>query len=425
MLLFDRRGEGEGDGDPNLLGWHGERDVHAAVAFLQRRPDVDPQRIGGIGASMGGETMIEAAAESTALKAIVSEGGSGRSVRDDFANGHVAWDERVGRSFFTAAAALFTSDLPPADLKSLVPKISASRVLHLHGERGQPERSLPTRASTRSPADRGDLGGPGLHAHGRHQGAAAGVRAACRLLLRPQPRPARPGRSHEPRPFRTLLLSTALLALAVVLYWHPPGGQNVFEGVSPDVDAWLFVRTALLSPSRRSAWPRSELLRGVEGRAATVSRVAVVLFLVFYTAYETTIGVGTGVLVDYANGLPPAEQAAVADAIQDYNRDWIVAEYPSIALIVSFFGWVVAMFAAASALRREGATKTVTALVAGRALFAIHLPRRPGRPPLPRRRSGADRAGTGPRRHSATGPIRARRPRAERQADVPTQVVNG
>ena len=30
--------------------------------------------------------MIEAAAESTALKAIVSEGGSGRSVRDDLAN---------------------------------------------------------------------------------------------------------------------------------------------------------------------------------------------------------------------------------------------------------------------------------------------------------------------------------------------------
>ena len=172
--------------------------------------------------------------------------------------------------------------------------------------------------------------------------------------------------------FRTLLLSTALLALAVVLYWHPPGGQNVFEGVSPDVDAWLFVHTALLLAFPALGLAAFQLLRGVESRAATVSRVAVVLFLVFYTAYETTIGVGTGVLVDYANGLPPAEQAAVADAIQDYNRDWIVAEPASIALIVGFFGWVVAMFAAAFALRREGATKTVTALVAGAALFAIH-----------------------------------------------------
>ena len=74
VLLFDRRGEGESEGDPNLFGWQGERDVHGAVAFLQRRPDVDPQRIGAIGLSVGGEMLIEAAAESSALKAIVSEG---------------------------------------------------------------------------------------------------------------------------------------------------------------------------------------------------------------------------------------------------------------------------------------------------------------------------------------------------------------
>ena len=58
------------------------------------------------------------------------------------------------------------------------------------------------------------------------------------------------------------------------------------------------------------------LLRGLQSRAATVSRVALIVFLVFYTAYEVTVGLGTGILVDYANGLPAAEQAAVADAIQ-------------------------------------------------------------------------------------------------------------
>ena len=64
VLLFDRRGEGESEGDPNTFGWEGERDIHAAVAFLQRQPDVDPGKIGGIGLSVGGEMMIEAAAES-------------------------------------------------------------------------------------------------------------------------------------------------------------------------------------------------------------------------------------------------------------------------------------------------------------------------------------------------------------------------
>ena len=32
VLLFDRRGEGESEGDPNLFGWQGERDIHAAVS---------------------------------------------------------------------------------------------------------------------------------------------------------------------------------------------------------------------------------------------------------------------------------------------------------------------------------------------------------------------------------------------------------
>ncbi|HKG09137.1 MAG TPA: CocE/NonD family hydrolase [Gaiellaceae bacterium] len=137
VLLFDRRGEGESEGDPNLLGWQGERDVHAAVKFLQSRPDVDPGRIGGIGLSVGGEMMIEAAAESNALKAIVSEGGSGRSVRDDLANPGGRWDETLGSAIVTAGTALSTSDTPPADLKSLVRKID-NPVFFVYGAKGQP-----------------------------------------------------------------------------------------------------------------------------------------------------------------------------------------------------------------------------------------------------------------------------------------------
>ena len=137
VLLFDRRGEGESEGDPNLFGWQGERDVHAAVAFLKRRPDVDPERIGGIGLSVGGEMMIEAAAESPALKAIVSEGASGRSVRDILANPDTAWTEVIGTSVATAATALFTDDLPPADLLGLVPKITGA-TFFVYGEKGQP-----------------------------------------------------------------------------------------------------------------------------------------------------------------------------------------------------------------------------------------------------------------------------------------------
>jgi len=137
VLVFDRRGEGESEGDPNLFGWQGERDIHAAVTYLQGRPDVDPDRIGGIGLSVGGEMMIEAAAESPALRAIVSEGASSRSVRDEIANPGGGWSEIVGNGVATLATAVYSSDLPPATLKSLVPKISGA-VFFVYGERGQP-----------------------------------------------------------------------------------------------------------------------------------------------------------------------------------------------------------------------------------------------------------------------------------------------
>ena len=64
VLLFDRRGQGESEGDPHAMGWEGEKDIKAGIAFLQRRPDVDPERIGGLGLSVGGELMLHAAAES-------------------------------------------------------------------------------------------------------------------------------------------------------------------------------------------------------------------------------------------------------------------------------------------------------------------------------------------------------------------------
>ena len=137
VLLLDRRGEGESDGDPNLFGWHGERDVRAAVAFLERQPDVDQGRIGGIGLSVGGEMMIAAAAQSSSLRAIVSEGASGRSVRDILANPDTSWQDVVGNGVATAATALFTDDLPPADLLGLVPRISGA-TFFVYGENGQP-----------------------------------------------------------------------------------------------------------------------------------------------------------------------------------------------------------------------------------------------------------------------------------------------
>jgi uncharacterized protein len=136
VLLFDRRGEGASEGDPNIFGWAGDRDLHAATDYLQSRPDVDPDRIGGIGFSVGGEMLIHAAAHSEALKAVVSEGASGQSIRDDIANVGLVEGVLAG-SGITAATAIFTSSAPPPSLKSDVAKISPRSVFLIYGENGQ------------------------------------------------------------------------------------------------------------------------------------------------------------------------------------------------------------------------------------------------------------------------------------------------
>jgi hypothetical protein len=164
------------------------------------------------------------------------------------------------------------------------------------------------------------------------------------------------------------------LTLAVVLVWHPPGGEDVYEGVRHDVGAWMFVHTVFLFFIPLMAFAAYLLLNGLESRAATVSRVALVVFLTFYTAYEVTVGLGTGILVDYANGRPAAEQTAVADAIQHYNGNALLADPISVSLVAGVFGWVVAMVAAAVAYRRAGAGWPVTILLGFAALFAVHPP---------------------------------------------------
>ena len=172
---------------------------------------------------------------------------------------------------------------------------------------------------------------------------------------------------------RRALLIGCPLALAVVLWWHPAGGENVYEGVRDDVDAWLFVHTAFLLATPVLGIAAFVLLHGLSSRAATVSRIALVFFLVFYTAYESNVGIGTGILADYANGLPAEEQAVVADAIQDYNRNPILTD-PSVSLVAGTLGWIVAMIAAAVAFRQAGAGWALTLLIGFAAVFAIHPP---------------------------------------------------
>jgi uncharacterized protein len=122
VLLFDRRGEGESEGEPNSWGWGGDRDVKAAIAYLQRRPDVHPDRIGGIGLSVGGEMLIETAAETDDLAAVVSDGAGARSYNEDKDHDERGLNKVLGTLVSvtkTASIAVFSNQAPPEGLKEL------------------------------------------------------------------------------------------------------------------------------------------------------------------------------------------------------------------------------------------------------------------------------------------------------------------
>ena len=145
VLLFDRRGEGESEGDPNLLGWEGTRDIEGAIAFLKARLEVDDERIGGLGLSVGGEMMLQEAAENDELKAVVSEGAGVRSAREAV---HMDGAEKVMGSWafglVTVGSAVWTSNLPPRSLIDLSGKI-IQPALFIHATPGQGGETLTKR----------------------------------------------------------------------------------------------------------------------------------------------------------------------------------------------------------------------------------------------------------------------------------------
>jgi len=72
VFTYDLRGSGRSQGEVTF-GSLEQKDLISVVDYLQRRPDVDQDRIGALGFSMGAAVTLLAAAEDTRIKAVVSD----------------------------------------------------------------------------------------------------------------------------------------------------------------------------------------------------------------------------------------------------------------------------------------------------------------------------------------------------------------
>jgi hypothetical protein len=106
------------------------------------------------------------------------------------------------------------------------------------------------------------------------------------------------------------------LAWAVLLLFHPNAGAGTYEALTGQATSWLVVHLGTFVFLGLMAGVLYLLIRDLDGAAARISRLAIGLFLLFYVAGEAILGVATGVLVQYTDGLPADQGAAAAGAVQ-------------------------------------------------------------------------------------------------------------
>jgi hypothetical protein len=154
------------------------------------------------------------------------------------------------------------------------------------------------------------------------------------------------------------------LLWAILLLFHPGGeGDEIYLDVQDNVTRFLVVHIGMMLFIPLMAVVVLLLLRGVEGTAAWVSRIALVPFVVFYSAWEVLQGIGVGILANELNGLPQAGQALREDLVQDFAEHALIGPFGVFGSIGPM-GLIVATIAAGVALyRHAGAPVSVPVLL--------------------------------------------------------------
>jgi hypothetical protein len=171
-----------------------------------------------------------------------------------------------------------------------------------------------------------------------------------------------------------VLIVAGPLLWAVLILFHPmPAGDSTYDGINDVVDRWLVVHVGqlILTPLLFLAVWR--LLDGLSSTSATVSRCALVVWTVFFSAYDAVQGIATGVLVRHTNSLPGAEQDAVAGALDYLVQDSRLAGDISALQMITGAAWLTVAIAAAVALHQAHAGRVIVACACISTVFSAHV----------------------------------------------------
>jgi hypothetical protein len=205
------------------------------------------------------------------------------------------------------------------------------------------------------------------------------------------------------RPVHFVLLAAPLLWV-VLAFVHPDGENQLSEAIADQADRWIFVHAAQLVLTPFLAAGVWMLLLGIESVAASIARIALAFWMVFFSAFDAVAGLASGVLVSHATSLAGEEREHVNGAIDFMFHDSQFAAGSTIS-VLSALGqgtWIIVAIAATVALYRAGVSRLIVGATLG--VGALHAPCR-----LPSR----NRAGCSLYRRAAQIPNATRRGCAE------------
>ncbi len=158
---------------------------------------------------------------------------------------------------------------------------------------------------------------------------------------------------------RFVLLGTPL-ALAVLMLFHPSPYEDLAGELVPIAGWWTAIHTiqfVLFAFMGAAVWMLTDGLRGV---SVVVSRVAAVVFAIFYDIGDAVAGISTGILARAAAGLPGGEQAALVGAIEVLFQ----SSTKNLVFTIGIFAFIMALIMAVVALFWAGAPRVPLFLLA-------------------------------------------------------------
>jgi hypothetical protein len=157
---------------------------------------------------------------------------------------------------------------------------------------------------------------------------------------------------------RVGLLGTPLV-LTILMLFHPSPYYNVAGELMPIAAWWIALHTILFLLVPLMGVALWMLTAGLEGVVATLSRLAAVVFALFYDAGDAIAGISTGILALSAQEGALGERAAVG-AIETLWAD----PFKTLLFDIGRYAWIVALVMAAVALWRAGAPRLPLMLMA-------------------------------------------------------------